>query len=494
MYNRRMSTTLSTRKAKNTLFLIKQFLDGIIYSPVNPAIVFSLCIFTYATKLSYIGLFLLSVYFCLLLALYDDITPVIPCAISVCFMFRDLSITNIRNVVFDLLVLADAGFLIYHLIRFRPKKIAVGQLFVPLIAVMLAFFTGGLLSIYIYDYLKGLPFAISLGLGIPALYFVFLNYVNPPASFNLKLFLAQIFMYAGLAIAFEMIVHNILGFTTYNLGWGNINLGATVFLLAVPLTFYLLTKARIILPYVFAILVLYLGAVLSRSDGVLAILLVFSPIMLIYAFKYMRAEKRKLFTYLCAFGIIAVLIVGILAAYLGLTQQLIEKLIKVMTDDNKRSDIYGEAWKLFINNPVFGVGEAYYNDALYEPGSGIIAAFNFHCTPLHILATMGLFGMICYVVYFVMRYRIIGVKNTCFTVFAFLTFSLFECYGFVDPAEFCLAPNMLNATIFITLVELINSVPSNGHLPLFKSTANKVALYPYQWQNLSPLYKKLYML
>jgi O-antigen ligase len=300
-----------------------------------------------------------------------------------------------------------------------------------------------------------------------------MNYIRPKKDFDFRWFIAYSLMSIGFIIACQMTAYHLNDLSTWHLGWGNINIGSIMFLIAVPATAYLLCKAKVLLPFLAMILFMFLGALFSDGEGVLAILAIFAPLIIFMVYKNMRLEKRKTFKiyiYIIVFAIIA--LAGLIIAS-GKLPALIDKLYVTLTNDNSRTPLYKEAWRLFLENPVFGIGVGYYNDAQYEPEGGIIMILNFHCTPLHVMATMGLLGVIMYACYFIVRFRILTQNYSIFNIMMFFAFGLFEIYGCVDPCEFIVMPDMIIATLVIVATEIMNDFETHCY-PLLNNPKNAV--------------------
>ena len=95
--------------------------------------------------------------------------------------------------------------------------------------------------------------------------------------------------------------------------------------------------------------------------------------------------------------------------------------------------------------------------------------YNFHSVFFHVLATMGIMGIVAYIFYYIARFKILMETNTCFSLFITITFIMFECYAFIDTAEFNAIPLMSTLTVMITIVELTNKKSNDQALPLIAS-------------------------
>jgi len=450
----KLKTSVKTFSEKHNLNWI---IDNFFYSYQNPTFIALIALLSYFSKVTALAFIVICLLNCIALIKYDDITPFIPSLLSVSFIFHDLAFVSFTNVWFYIGLVPLAAALIYHVIRFRPEKFRFGQLFVPILAVTVALFLGGIFSLSPIEYWEGVPLAITIGPVIFIIYIFLINYIKPRKDFDFKWFFAYSLMSIGFIIACQMMAYHLNDLNTYHLGWGNINIGSIMFLLSVPATAYLLCKAKVLLPYLAMIFFMFLGALLSDGEGVLAILAVFTPLLIFLVYKNMRLEKRKTFSVYIYLIIFALIALAALIVASGKLPSLINKLYVALTNDNDRTPLYKKAWELFKHNPIFGIGVGYYDDSLYEPiGDCLIRVFNFHCTLLHVMATMGLFGLIMYICYFFVRFRILMENRSRFNIMMFFSFGLFEIYGCLDPCEFVVMPSMIIATIVIVGAEIMN--------------------------------------
>ncbi len=470
---------------------LKNAIDDFFYSLKNPIFIAMVVLLSYLTGLTAVGLAVLVIFCCISLFLYDDLLPIIPTALSVSFIFCDLRFISFTNIAFILIIAPFAVSLIYHLIRFCPKKFIFGQLFVPIIAVTVALFAGGLFSHYLGDWLAGVPIAISIGPAVFALYVLFTNYVHPPKDVDVKAFFFWTLTSIGLLLSMQTLNYQLEGLNTYHLGWGNINFVGIILLICYPAPVFLMCRSKVILPYLLIMVFMLLGAFMTDGEGALGIMAIFTILLFLIAYKNMRVEKRKALLFWIGIAIIGVILLVIAVIALGYLPVIINKLIKTFTDDNMRTNLYKNAWRLFVQNPLFGAGVGYHNYVEQELSGGILETFNFHNTPLHVLSTMGLFGFIMYFCYFFVRYRILMENRSATNLIAWISFSMFELYGFLDPAEFVIMPNLIYIIVLMVIIEKLNAVHVEK-LPLFTNGKNGVLLTEKHVSPDAPKWKKLW--
>lgn len=195
---------------------------------------------------------------------------------------------------------------------------------------------------------------------------------------------------------------------------------------------------NIITPWLISILVLnFIAIMLSVTRTALGAVILGTTLMLIQKF---WSKKIKL-KYMLGAVIIVMMLVGI-SLKLGLADAFIYRTFNL--EDSERIMIWLDAWRMFMDNPLMGVGTGYYiNNSLItnidlfgglsERTSDIAAATvaSAHNTFLYTLATTGITGFLIYLTVLWKTMRIItrqlqGVDWV--KTFFFITFflSLFE--------------------------------------------------------------------
>jgi O-antigen ligase len=379
------------------------------------------------------------------------------------------------SIVFYAMVVIPAVCLVIHFIKFPIKQFKFGKMFLPLCVVTASLFLGGMLSPYLTEYSSGLLYSIPLGPVILIVYLYFANYVCYPEDFNLKKYFMLLLVLMGFiaSLTFGYYYFNLKvlqnGFFRINeMGWGNVNMAAAVLLTSIPATCYFLTKSKSIFPCLVTVLFFYFVIYLTGSDGCLGISIAFLPFLAFFVYKHLKGFNKKLFNaiiFLCIAGVLAGLILLVLLDKFHIITDLIDKA----SSDSGRSELYHDAWRVFNECPLFGAGFGYHNHRLYSPiSSGGLRGHNSHSTLFQVLASMGIFGFVAYVYYFYHRYSILCKHNTRYHQFAFFSFTLCACYGFIDTVEFSTIPLMITLTLLVLITEFENSNPDTR----FKQTIN----------------------
>ena len=241
-------------------------------------------------------------------------------------------------------------------------------------------------------------------------------------------------------------------------------------LLTMPSCWYFITQAKKAVPFYVIIALLYLGIALTRSAGVLGVSLAFFPFLAFFAYKNLPTFKRKNFLNVLFIATILVLI-ALIVVLISNDFETLSSSLKTFFSDNSRTNRYEKALELLFEFPLFGTGLGYSEST--QISSISISLYNFHSVLFHVIATMGVVGIIVYTFYYIARFKILMKNYNCFSLFATLCFIMFECYAFIDTAEFNAIPLMSTVTVLITVVELTNKKDNEQTLPLTMNYSNK---------------------
>ncbi len=415
------------------------------FFPVQIALLVTLC---YIADVAIVGLFIVSILASFIFIFYKDVSPIIPLLLMVVMLCRDYSIFNdVKPYV--TLIPAGAAFiarLFLYPIKWRKPNAFV----LSLVFVSLAFAFAGITRAD-YDFMFGIAYFISLGPTMIVIYLFFSYNFYPRKDFCLKKYLCYSLMAAGLAMAVEIIyVRYVIQPEEWTeLGWINVNGCAAFLLLSIPACYYLIVKSRKISALLVCLLSLYAGLLVSGSDAALGIALVFSPFLILFTYRNLYRTKRKVFAYSVALILItigsAIIVLVSIYGYDGMLE-----LLQIDPSASGRNDIYLKAIELFRESPIFGYGFQYNPEGRENSAIGL---YNFHSTLFHVMATMGIFGLVAYAFYFVVRFIILMRSYSPFTMTMLTAFIMYECYAMVDTGEFNAIPLMSAITVMIAVVE-----------------------------------------
>lgn len=310
-------------------------------------------------------------------------------------------------------------------------------------ALGLAMILGGIFSEY-YS-LRTAVFGLAVTVSVCGLYFLFYYGVNFKRMD--PRFWAQLFTVIGVGLLFELlgmylksgILHmENVDSGVLQTGWGMYNNVGCVLAMSLPASLYLSYVEKRGWIYTIVSVILFAGLIMTQSrSSVLfggATYLAGAIILLV------KCKKKDRLQHLIVFGVSLVIAV-IFAAVLW------EKLLTLFSDVinrtfergflNGRAEIYAEAIEHFKRNPFFGVG--FYECTAYRWGLLGKDAFlpsRYHNTILQMMATGGIFGLVCYlahrletVMLFVRRPSLYKTY-IALSILPFLLTSLVECHFF----------------------------------------------------------------
>lgn len=457
------SNAFSNLKSKATTWL-----KSVVYHPLYIVVFAIITLLSYLLDMQFVGFFCFAITAMSIFLLIDDAWPIIPLLAFVTFLFRRL---DFSHPVFIAMLVPVGICFILHFFLFPIKNFKAGYLFLPLILVSIVLFCGGLFSRELADYPKGLVTAITIGPGILFIYWFFRQFVNLPDGFDFRTEFFRTLLACGLVVGIETVFQVYHSeylkdgmFVINHMGWANSNSASVIIMISAPACFYFMLKEKMFLPNIIFLAVLIVSCLISSSDACSAILIVFSCIMLVGTYIKLKNVTHRLTLISECFALLTLVIV-ILCFNLDVLTSIIDRFTKSVNSDTGRTNLYREAWSLFVKGPIFGVSLGYYNDALFSDKLALTTTYFFHSTFFEVLASTGIVGFTAYVYYFVQRYRILTNNCSLFNTFCYVSFSLFEIYGFIDVVEFSIIPHMIFATLIILVTEFSN-LGVNKQLPL----------------------------
>lgn len=427
----------------------KKFFFSFCY-PVFLAIVVNL--FWFFGEGLYAGLF-----FCLMggyiFAVFKNVAPLFVNLIFFVVSFNDLAFLSVPSTYFVLIPLFIG--IAIHFIRFPVNFMKRGKLFFPILFVYLSLLLGGT---FIYTGSSARFFAwFSYAFGIGAFWFVFYAMIYPMLEIEPDFKLDRYIAFSIIALSFAactqlgnaFIVSIISGKRMVGVyGWGLSIQVATLILLALPSSFYLMVKTQKVITYCIISSLLFLLCLITRSDGVIALTLCFFPLLIIITYNKIIVKKRT--AYKLCWIILVLIVVFILIICRDWVTKVVDKLLNSFSSDTGRTELYLEAIKNFLKNPIFGYGYDY-SDRSTTP-----TAWNLHSTIFHSLATTGLFGFVAIMVYVVARLKLLMSKGTTFNLYFLIAFLAFQCYAFVDTCEYNPVPLSAALLVMLLVVEKYN--------------------------------------
>ena len=444
---------------------LKANFQNFIYSFYFPLAVAFFTLFIYFTKMQLAGIFTFCLFATIVLIIQKDMFPLIPPLFNVVFLFSDLSVfTNpLSFIVFIPLVI---GFII-HFVKYPLKKVKFGLYGISLIFIFLSLALGGVLTSEYLSYFnpsaswfgEGLSLMLGVGLGMIAEYFLLKNglYNEERKDFDVKSYFSYTLIFTAIGVALQLLLMRALNYPR-DFGWGNINFCGYVFMLAIPSAIYLMIKTKHIFTYLAIILVLFLVTYISGSDGALGTMLMFTPLIVVYAYLKLNKKQKLIFFNTCITLIIALLIIAIIS--LVFSDFIVYYVQKHFLNDTGRSPLFMMALDAFKQNPLFGKG-------IFFPIKntlGSIILVNYHSSIFNTLATTGLFGMLALVFNYFARAKILMKNNSLFNSCAFFSIGMYIAYSSVDHGEVTMLLIMVTGILAVT--EKLNDCKTTKLKPL----------------------------
>lgn len=459
----------------NLIKYLREKTKSFIYSAFYPVILGLIVLLFWISDLQMIGLYITILSACFILLIFDDFLAILPslflapmCFRNTLYAFNESLVFSV--VIFSLFVLS----LIAHFIIYPLKKPKFDSFFFMALFVFIMFLFCGIFTKYFSLFNRGLHIILIAGLCPFIIHFFFLNKIKISSDFNAKKYfcicLISAISIAALEMLFAFLHIQIYGFKYFssfpsNIGWINTNGLATLLLVAIPLSAYMLLDSDYPYLWLIEIIFLYICTLISNSDGCLGALLALTPILLLMTYQHVHKKNLNFIkiTYAVLFSI---LIVAFSYIYLFVFEQFISD-IKSASSGSGREHIYLVAISVFERFPIFGagLGGGDYFIEEFEKLTLFRYSRQYHSTFFHILSCCGIIGIIVYIAYYVFRFRYLAKGNSVLGKFAILSFVLYSIYGIIDTCEFSLP--LIYMTTAISVISVINKKDRDDNpLPL----------------------------
>ena len=412
------------------------------------------CLNSVPLTIIFFGLFISALF-----VMSDDVTPVI-----LPFCLLSLSLTRQYGskpedyyvyipVVVLLIISAILHFIIY------PPVFRKGKLLIPSAAVAVALIAGGAFSINAKDYFapSALYYTLTLGIGVTIAALVVYSYTRPDCSPARAVSSQMSYLTLGAVIMLfsQILPYLILSRFDWYFTWKNTL--TTFLLLSSPFAFYTAAKEDFGLKawanYALGIAGFGAAALSFSRGGIL-----FGSISLVVCIVVtcIFCEKRNRIFFVL-FTIISVAAAASFAAAGGLFQKLAEKM--QVSSSEARIKLWKEAWNNFKNNPIFGAGVGYRGELdNFKPTS----MYWYHSTPLQIIGTAGLVGVLAYGYNYAIKFRILFSSKRLYFVFFAIAFLGYEAYQLVDASDFVPIPFVMLITHLFIISEAYSCCPQDG--------------------------------
>lgn len=414
---------------------LKRKMQKFMQSDAFMIMVGAIAFFFWCLRTNVTGMVFLSILACLTLFFSDDFKPVL---VIICNFVMVLSSNKLMS----------AYFIVYMCI------------FVPVLSVFFAFFVfktmivpkkklnfgrlkWGMLTAFAVTVISGLGnpeynpvwilAIVGVSLGMYFLYFMTLN----TAEGDCREHFAKIIVYACFVILAEMIVYyatcpdfvEACNKKLLHLGWGMTNSIAVIFNMAIPMCFYLCNRTGKTVRYLIFAALFVVGMAFTFSRGNL----LFAAVVLIPLYIYTLVKCRDKRRFVCT----SIVFLGVAVVVLCARGEHFAVLFRTMIENgfssDSRLDLYSEAFKLFRKYPILGAG--FFKD---DGGRYFGPFWAIHSTPVQIIASAGIVGVLGYSLFYIQRYLTFFRKGTGYKLFALASVLLYELYGCMDLTFFIL--------------------------------------------------------
>lgn len=377
-------------------------------------------------------------------------------------------------------------------VRNRPKKVLLGQMFVPQTAVSFALLIGGVGVVSTQNYLHELPLVLALGVGMLALYFVFVNFSGRNSSVDVPAHFAKICVYVGFVVCAELatvILQSGLSpsewsSSYWDLGWGNRGMAATFIPFAIVMSLFLCVREKKY-PFVFLLVSFVQLACLMMTLSRAATL--FGLIAFVAALVTCLVLGKRKQLLVCCGAVLGVVLLTCAVFHekvselaLGIWDRFSQ--IKIYFENGKlviegtsgrfgEDALYGQAVQMFKQHPIFGVGMGGHPNVAISVSEA--AEARFHSTVYEVMASMGIVGILCYLFYYAARFHVVLRKNNrkkLFPLFVLFTWIAFEGQSLVDMSTF--------EPVFVIIVTLQLAVLQNCCDEKYEQSINVLWLLP----------------
>lgn len=434
------------------------------------------CAITFAAwylKCAPLGFIGLVVFSCFFLIFSDDFLPFLVNIFAAVLMIYSSKLEEFLYLWPSFIPLGIC-IVIFIVRNIKNAKFKFGKMFFPQLAVSVALLIGGYGVLSKEGFNRALPTVLFLGIGVLAVYVIFNLFMKRDENRDVALYYSKAMMYIGIVVCVELLICIIRSDvppaewdkTYWDVGWGNRNNIATYLLFTAPMCFYLATRSKQSWLYLCIGAVQYLCLIMTFSRGGIlfgAIAAVFGVIFMI-----IKAPSKK--RILITLGIMAVAVVAIYFVFMDKFNAMIGSLLDRGFGLSGRDALYKEAWQLFKDNMILGVGMGYMGT-----GPCPITTMNmylFHCTAMQIVACMGLVGVACYGFYYIMRCVVLfkDIKSK-FNLFMLVVWIGFEGYSMMDTGTIVPFPNMILIIVGTLLLERMSGNRCfEGYVDSYNST------------------------
>lgn len=395
----------------------------------------AIAFFFWSLRMNVTGLVFLSILLCLTLFFSDDFKPAL---VIVCNFVMVLSTNRLMSTYFIIylsvfipILLVFFAFFVFKTMIVPKKKPNFGNLKWGMATALFVTIISGLGNpaynpVWIFA-------IIGVGLGMYFFYFMTLN----ASEGDCREYFAKIIVYACFVILAEMAFYyatcpnfvEACNKKLLHLGWGMTNSIAVILNMAIPMCFYLCNRTGKTVRYLVFAALFAVGLVFTFSRGNL----LFGVIILVPLYIYTLVKCRDKRRFVCTSIVFLGAVVAVLCAGFEHFAALFKTMIENGFSSDSRLDLYAEAFNFFRKFPILGAG--FFKD---DGGRYFGPFWAIHSTPIQILASAGVVGVLGYSLFYIQRYLTFFRKITGYKLFALASVLLYELYGCMDLTFFIL--------------------------------------------------------
>ncbi|MGE4320069.1 MAG: O-antigen ligase family protein [Acholeplasmataceae bacterium] len=407
------------------------------------------------------GVYVLILLLSVVLVLFKNTLYAIPILAGFLFIISNSSITFDTLDQFGFphiaLILIFSSFIV-HIIRFRPR-LKIGGLFTGLLLIAIAYVIP-----LLYTEVSMKAVMVSSAGIIYFLFYLFLFSTtkgNKDYLFKLMLVISFILMMQlGTKIFRLFLDHPELNFIEVfglgmtnnwgdNFGWANINDVAFYLTLTFPTYVYFIFKKPKNIFYWLLILLPILAVAVSGSRG--GLIGFFIVGVLSFVFIMLRGTKHHyLGVGIAVLGAFIIII---------LSYDILKESFSTMLDmlnrgsidavSSNRIFIYVEGIKFFKENFIFGAGWMSISSLNADFVHGRL--FMYHSTIIHVLATMGLFGLFALLFHYYQVFSVLFYKISLEKKLIMFGYIATQIHGLIDNVQFSVPYSFLIVFIFVII-------------------------------------------
>ena len=175
-------------------------------------------------------------------------------------------------------------------------------------------------------------------------------------------------------------------------------------------------------------------------------------------------DKRHRLAIGITVGVIGLGVIAVSSQLIDLLSYTLTRLVS-MDENSIRIGLIGRGIEDFKANPLFGRGLGYMGNNDVHNNAEFTLCW-YHCSPIQIIGSFGLFGVAAYGFLLYQRIRTLAKNLTFFNIMIFLSYIGVELMSLVNPGVFVPFPYLFMITLYFIIIEKCNSENDKATLPL----------------------------